>query len=104
MPISVNSRYAGLPVYEATDAKQVAHATIAIRPPTPPPVTMSVRHQTVGVDTVESLAWRYLGSSDAWWRISEANALVFPLDLAPATPVNVPSAGEVGRIARTRSF
>jgi hypothetical protein len=105
MPLSVNSRYAGLPIYEANDANQVSHATVAIRAPVPlPPGSASVRHLTVGVDTFEYIAWRYLGSSDAWWRICEANALVFPLDLPPATAVNVPAAGDVGRITRTRSF
>jgi hypothetical protein len=105
MPISARSRYFGLPTYDAQDANQVVHPTVAIRPPGQPgPGTTFYRHQSAGLDSFEYLAWRYLGSSEAWWRMCEANELIFPLDLAPGTIVNVPASGDVGRIVRTRSF
>ena|SRR5579859_4148637 len=105
MAVSNTSRYFGLAVYQATDAQQVSHPTVAIRPaPTPQPNITFYRQPVTGVDTLEYLAWRQYGSSDAWWRIADANDLIFPLDLAPGMTLNIPAPGDVGRIVRTRRF
>ena len=105
MPISNTSRYFGLDVYQATDAKGVTHPTVAIRPapPAQPDITF-YRQPLTGVDNIEYLAWRQYGSSDSWWRIADANDLIFPLDLAPGLDINIPAPGDVGRIVRTRGF
>ena len=105
MPISNSSRYFGLAVYEAKDARQVSHPTVAIRPSiSPPQGTTFYRHPITGVEDIEYLAWRYYGGSDAWWRIAEANELRFPLDWAPGMTLNIPAPGDVGRSVRTRRF
>jgi hypothetical protein len=105
MPISNTSRYFGLDVYDAKDADEISRPTVAIRPTSPPPETANFyRHPITGVEDIEYLAWRYYGSSDSWWRIAEANELVFPLDLTPGMTINIPSPGDVGRIVRTRRF
>jgi hypothetical protein len=105
MPISNTSRYFGLDVYEAQDAHQASHSTVAIRPTVPlPKDTTFYRHPITGVENIEYLAWRYYGSSDSWWRIAEANEIVFPLDLEPGMTLNIPAPGDVGRIVRTRRF
>jgi nucleoid-associated protein YgaU len=105
MPVSLTSRYAGIAVYDAQDASGATHPTVPIRPSTiVMPNTTSYQHTVVGVETVEYLAWRYYGSSAAWWRIAEANPLIFPLDITTGIPLAIPAPGDVGRIERTRSF
>jgi hypothetical protein len=107
MPVSSSSRYAGLPVYDAINAHGQVRPTIAMRPPQPlDPDTSLYKHTLIGSETLEYLAWRYYGSSMAWWRIAEANqsGLVFPLDLQPGEIVAIASSNDVGRVRRTRSF
>lgn len=105
MPIRSTSRYAGLPVYDATDARQVEHPTVAIRPPVPPPPGAALYQHTVsGAENLEYLAFRYFGSSDAWWRIAESNPLVFPLDFTPGDTVAIAPPGDAGRVVRSRRF
>lgn len=105
MPVSSTSRYVGLPIYDAIDDHGVSRPTVGLRPSAPAaPGTAMYRHLVTGTETIEYLAFRYYGSSDSWWRIAEANGLVFPLDLVPGMTVNIPGAGEVGLIVRTRRF
>jgi nucleoid-associated protein YgaU len=105
MPVLITSRYAQAQVYDATDAAGVRHATVAIRPSTPPPPgTPLYRHTVTGVETIEYLAWRYYGNSAQWWRIAEANPLVFPTDIQPGTVLNIPGSRDIGTIVRNRSF
>jgi hypothetical protein len=105
MPVSANSRYYGLRIYEATDAEGEVHATVAMRlaptAPTPPTVYQRV---LVGLETLEYAAWDYYRASDAWWRIADANPLVFPLDWRPGMRLNLPAATNKGRVERTRRF
>lgn len=105
MPVSLTSRYDGLPVYAATDTQGAVHPTIPIRPTSSPPADASLYHHVVaGMEDIEYLAWRYYGSSAAWWRVAEANPLVFPLDWKTGTTLNIPSPGDVGPRQRSRSF
>jgi hypothetical protein len=83
----------------------VSHATIAIRPPTPPAAGVTIyRHLVSGVETIEYLAWRYYGDSSLWWRIAEANSVQYPFDLSPGSYINISGANDLGTVVRTRSF
>ena len=105
MPVDITSRYAQSPVYDATGADGVTYATVAIRPPTPPaPGTSMYRHTVTAVETIEYLAWRYYGNSALWWRIAEANGLIFATDIVPGTVLNIPGTRDIGTIVRNRSF
>ncbi len=105
MPVTITSRYYLSPVYDATDANGVSHATIAIRPPTPPaPGTTLYSHLVSGVETIEYLAWRYYGDSTLWWRIAEANDLIFATDIKPGMTLNIPAVNDLGTVVRNRSF
>jgi hypothetical protein len=105
MPMFSSSRYHELPVYEVDDPERGRTATVAIRPSTPPPAgTATYRHVVTGTDTIEYLAWRFFGSSDAWWKLAEANPGLFPLDLRPGMSIVIPGMDEVGRVVRTRRF
>ena len=101
MPVPINSRYATLPTYDAPSADGTAHPTIGLRPP-PPGTGGPFEHRVVGGETIESIAHRYLGSSDAWWRLADLNPHVFPMDLVPGQMVAIPTGSEVGRVTRTR--
>ncbi len=103
MPVNSTSRYAGLSPYNVVDADGVTHATLPLRSqPLPPAGSFTV--PLTGVDSVESLAARHLGGSDFWWRIADANPLVFPLDLRPGALITVPATADAALIVRERSF
>ncbi|MCA1568385.1 MAG: LysM peptidoglycan-binding domain-containing protein [Acidobacteria bacterium] len=105
MPVQPNSRYRGLYTFEAQDSDGVVRPTIAMRlvgePPRDP---SSFRHVVTAGETMEYLAWRYYSTSEAWWRIADANPRAFPFYLEPGTSIVIPAAGDVGRVERTRRF
>lgn len=103
MPVSSRSRYQGQTPHEAPGANNEKHATIGIR--ALPELTDPTRkHVVTGAETLESIAWRYLGSSDGWWRIADTGPLIFPLDLRPGDVVAIPFSSNPGRIVRDRRF
>jgi len=103
MPVSSNSRYFGLAVFDAPDAEGQSHPTIAMRPaPTAPAVLY--QHIVTALETLEYLASSLYHSSEAWWRIADANALVFPLDWRPGDVVALPVTASQGQVVRTRRF
>jgi nucleoid-associated protein YgaU len=105
MPLQLNSRYSTLPAFEAEDAEGVVRPTIAIRlVGAAPRDPTAFRHLVVAGETMEFLAWRYYNSSESWWRIADANPRAFPFYLEPGSFIIIPSAGEVGRIMRSRRF
>ena len=104
MPVSSSSRYASLPVFDAPDTTGEARPTVAMRL-TPGAAPTVVYHHTVAAfETLEYLAWRAFHSSEAWWRIADANPLVFPLDWKPGDVISLPVRRERGRVERTRKF
>jgi nucleoid-associated protein YgaU len=104
MPIDVTSRYRGAPTFEVDDPSRGPQPTVAIRTPTGLLPGTVYRHVVVAPEDIEYLAWRYYGNSAQWWRIAEANPLVFPLDLRPGTALIIPAPDALGRIERTRRF
>ena len=104
MPVDVTSRYRSLGSYEVTAEDGSTTTAIPSRALGGPITVDLYHHRLTGVETIEYLAWRYFGNSAAWWHIADANPLVFPLDLRPGATVEVPPAGAVGRVLRTRSF
>lgn len=101
MPVDVTSRYYSLAAVEVEDDGDVSTALPA-RLVRPPAGESLYNHLLTGVEDVEYLAWRYHGDSRSWWRIADANPLVFPLDLPPGTTVKIPSTAGAGRVLRTR--
>src|SRR5262249_28466188 len=98
-------RYFGLPVNLATDGAGQTRPAIAIRPHQPPPAdAFRYRHVVTGAEDIEYLAWRYLGDSRQWWRIAEANTLMFPLDIRAGLALTVALSDQIGRIERDRTF
>jgi hypothetical protein len=103
MPVPITSRYRSLPVIQAGDGRGQPHATVAIRP-NDPALPSSFRYRLSSLETLEYVAWRQFGNSQAWWRIADANPLVFPLDWRPGDPIALPAAADAGRVERTRRF
>jgi len=105
VPVDRRSRYRPLPVLLEPDAEGIPHAAIPARPvPAPDPEATPYFHTFVAGETIELLAWRYLGSSEAWWMIADANPALFPLTIEPGTVVVIPTDAAPGRVERTRSF
>jgi hypothetical protein len=105
MPVSARSRYAPPATLIAPDAKGVDRACLPIRRYSPPAgSSASYAHLLTGAESLEYLAWRYQGASDAWWRVAEGNALRFPLDWRPGEQVQVTSSDTQGLVVRDRRF
>lgn len=105
MPVSSNSRYANATIFDAVDTEGTKHPTIAMRrTPSTGAVPIFYQHVMVGMDTVESLAANLYHSSEVWWRIADANPLMFPLDWRPGMAIGLPPVSQRGRIERTRRF
>ena len=105
MPAGARSRYRSLPVGLAPDAAGVSHPTIPIRwPSAGPPASPPYFHTVVAGETIESLAASYLGSSEAWWMIADANPVSYPAALEPGTRILIPTDASPGRVERTRPF
>ena len=105
MPIAIRSRYAPAAIQQEPDKQGVAQTSLPARRHEPvDPAAARSRHVLTGTETLETLAWRYAGSSDGWWRIADANPLVFPLDWRPGQVVEILGSGDAGRIVRDRRF
>jgi hypothetical protein len=104
MPAKSDSRYRPLPVYQAADASGRLHPTVAIRPPSPTEQATILRHVLTAGEDLDLLAAQYFASSEAWWRIADANPRKHPLALTSGEKLSIPSPGEVGRIERSRRF
>ncbi|MEM7305809.1 MAG: hypothetical protein AAF682_04030 [Planctomycetota bacterium] len=104
MPVDVTSRYRLLKSYEVSDPEASSSALPARLLDGERRTSDLYQHRVSGVETIEYLAWRYLGKSNAWWHIADENKLTFPLDLRPGDVVGVPSSTQVGRVVRTRNF
>lgn len=121
MGVDVSSRYRGMTPIDAPDASGVP------RPSIPARLSASARpgaldasaaqssprlgqsgtpyfHVVVAGETIELLAQRFLGSSQAWWQIADANPGVFPGTLRAGTTVVIPTQVDVGRVVRSRTF
>lgn len=104
MAVPLTSRYRGLAPYDAVAADGTVHATVPARFQPATPSGTPYFHTVTAGETMESLAHRYLGSSEAWWQIADANPAAFPTELVPGTALVIPTGAEPGLIVRTRSF
>lgn len=105
MPIRPESRFAKLPILEVVAADGSRRHVVALGLATPArPAPAGARHRVTHGEAVDLLARRYLGAERLWWRILDANALFYPLELVPGSLLNLPAAGPATRAVRTRSF
>jgi nucleoid-associated protein YgaU len=99
------SRYAGLTALRVPGPGGRATVALPARlAPVPPANAIARRHLVVAGDTLESLAAAYYGSSDAWWRIADANPRASPFGTAPGTMLVIPEGTRAGRVRLRRVF
>lgn len=103
MPVDITSRYWALRSYEAPGDDGPTTA-LPIRPNATLKQEDLVEHRFSGVETIEYLAWRFYGRSAVWWRVADANPLIYPLDYRPGATVHIAPAGSINRVLRTRTF
>jgi hypothetical protein len=80
-PFAPTSRYAGLPLATVTIAGTV-HPYVTRRfLPDPDELALLVDHVVVSGDRPDLLAFRYLGDAELFWRLCDANRVMFPTEL-----------------------
>lgn len=104
MPVTPDSRFASLPVLEVRAPDGTTRRVIALRLTAPPFTDDGTRHRVTQGEQIDLLARRFYGDERLWWRILDANPLVYPLDIAPGDELVMPAPGPATRITRARSF
>lgn len=105
MPVTARSRHARLLPIQAPDAHGTLRTGLPIRRQAGvPPAAARFTQLLTGAETLEALAWRTQGSSEAWWRLADGNPLKFPLDWRAGDRVQVVALGTPGLVERDRRF
>jgi hypothetical protein len=104
MPVRSDSRFADLPVLQSIAPDGSVRHVVALRLRRPP-LEVRTHHRVQEGEAVDLIARRMLGSERLWWRLLDANDVVYhPMDLDPGVVVNVPAAGPAAQVTRARSF
>jgi hypothetical protein len=96
------SRYMAQPTRERTnaDGRRVVYVLHRLVPP-PEAIHPGTRHTVTDSDRLDTLAFRHLGTSEAWWMIADANRAMHPEEVlaAPGTDIAIatPAARGTGR-------
>jgi nucleoid-associated protein YgaU len=104
MPVRPDSRFAALPVIPVAAPDGTERHVVALRLRVPPLGPPARRHVVKGGELIDLIAHRVYGDERMWWRILDANPLVYPLDLAPGDVLDLPGPGPATRATRARSF
>jgi hypothetical protein len=104
MPVKPNSRFASLPVLRVLGPDATLRQVIALRLARPPLVGDEKRYRVKDGEEVDLLAQRFFGDDGLWWRLLDANPLVYPLDIEAGDELSVPGRGPATRVTRARSF
>jgi hypothetical protein len=103
VPVPPDSRFASLPILEVTAPDGSRRRVLAL-PLDRPHLPIAGRHRLSQDEPLDLLAQQLLGSERLWWRLLDANPLVYPLDLRPGDILDVPEPGPATRVTRARSF
>jgi nucleoid-associated protein YgaU len=103
MPVSPDSRFASLPLLQVVAPDGGTRNVVALRLQRPL-LESPNRHRVVQGEGLDLIALRLLGGEGLWWRILDANALVYPLDIQPGAVLAIPQPGPATQITRARSF
>lgn len=104
MPVKPDSRFAALPVLRVETPDGGLRDVIAMRLMRRETEGQMTRHVVMQGEQIDLLARRYFGSERIWWRILDANPVLYPLDLRPGDVLDVPAAGPATRVTRARRF
>jgi phage tail protein X len=103
MPPPPGSRFAELPILTVTAPDGSRRRVVALQLARPQVEAVS-RYRVIQGEDLDLLARRFYGSEDLWWRILDANPLVYPLDVRAGDVLNLPAPGPATRASRARSF
>lgn len=104
MPVKPDSRFAHLSVLKVLAPDGATRRVIALRLERPEVDGDVTRYRVTQGETVDLLARRFYGDERLWWRILDANPVVYPLDIEAGDVLNVPAPGPATRVTRTRKF
>lgn len=104
MPVKPESRFAHLPLRLAVAPDGSERQVVSLRLERPALAGAAARHRVEAGESLDQLARRFYGSEGLWWRILDANPLVYPLDIEPGDVLEVPPAGPATRVTRARRF
>lgn len=104
MPVKPDSRHANLPIKQTVGPDGTLRSTITLRLGQAEPTEPLTQHRLVQGETLDQLAFRYFGDERLWWRILDANPLVYPLDIPVGQILTIPAPGPATRITRARRF
>jgi hypothetical protein len=104
VPVKPDSRFADLPVLSVRAPDGSDRQVIALRLARAGAPLLPTRHRVTQDEPLDLLARRVFGDEGLWWRILDANPLVYPLDLTPGHLLSLPGPGPATRVTRARSF
>jgi phage tail protein X len=104
MPVKPDSRYAGQPILSARAPDGGERQVVALRLRTPRTEPQLRRHRVNQAEPLDLLARRLYGAEGLWWRILDANPIVYPLDLAAGDLLVLPGVAAATRATRARQF
>lgn len=104
MPVKPDSRFAKLPVLQVVAPDGSVRQVVALRLELPAFTGDVKQYRVVQGEGIDLLAQRFYGDERLWWRILDANPVVYPLDVQPNDILNVPSPGPSTRVMRARGF
>ena len=104
MPVAPDSRYANLPLLAVTAADGSQRNVIELRLQSQVTDVQTAAYRARAGDTVDSLARKSYGDEHLWWKILDANPVVYPLDLKSGDVLELPRLGTATTITRARRF
>lgn len=103
MPVKLDSPYARLPILRVETPSGSMTDVVSLRL-LPSDTQIAGRHRVIAGEAVDSIARAAYGDERLWWRILDANPLVYPLDVQPGDVLDMPSPGPATRVTRARRF
>lgn len=104
MPVKPDSRFASLPVFEAVAPDGSRRHVIGMLIGKFPAPATAEQYRVVQGECVDLVARRLFGAEGLWWRLLDANPLIYPLDIEPGAQLSLPEPGQATRITRARRF
>ncbi len=104
MPVKPDSPYAKLPVLRVQDSTGGTRDVIALRLVRPESAGIGTRHRVILGEHIDAIARRAYGSERLYYRVLDANPIVYPLDIEAGDVLELPAPGPATRVTRARRF
>ena len=105
MPVKPDSRFSQLPLLRVQAPDGSPRQVVSLRLVRTLPEGSVAQHMVKQSESVDSLARRFYGSERLWWRLLDANPVLYPLDLKAGDVLDVPAPSTAAtRVTRARKF